>query len=59
MQEISAAALESLKKFEFDLRKKLDTSSNALFLNGNEEIPASVRSLVEEYYRSLARRGGR
>jgi len=59
VQELTTAALEKLKKFEFDLRKKLDQSSNALFLNGNEEIPANFRNLVEEYYRSLAKKGGR
>ena len=59
VQELTAAALEKLKKFEFDLRKKLDTTSNALFLNGNEEIPAAFRNLVEEYYKSLAKKGGR
>lgn len=59
MQELTASALETLKKFEFELRKKLDQSSNALYLNGNEEIPSSFRDLVQEYYRSLAKKGGR
>ena len=27
-----------------------------LFLSGNEEVPSGFRKLVEEYYRSLARR---
>jgi hypothetical protein len=58
LQEITNAALETLKKFEFDLRKKLDKSSNTLFLNGNEEIPANFRNLIEEYYKSLAKKGG-
>jgi hypothetical protein len=58
VQELTNAALETLKKFEFDLRKKLDKSSNALFLNGNEEIPANFRNLIEEYYKSLAKKGG-
>jgi hypothetical protein len=58
LQEITTAALETLKKFEFDLRKKLDKSSNALFLNGNEEIPANFRNLIEEYYKALAKKGG-
>ena len=59
VQELTAAALETLKKFEFELRKTLDQSSNALFLSGNEEVPASFRNLVEEYYKSLAKKGGR
>jgi hypothetical protein len=58
VQELTNAALETLKKFEFDLRKKLDKSSNALFLNGNEEIPANFRNLIDEYYKSLAKKGG-
>jgi len=58
VQELTHAALETLKKFEFDLRKKLDQSSNALFLNGNEEIPPNFLELVSEYYKSLAKKGG-
>ena len=58
VQELTNAALETLKKFEFDLRKKLDQTSNALFLNGNEEIPANFRELVAEYYKALAKKGG-
>ena len=59
VQELTNAALETLKKFEFDLRKKLDKSSNTLFLSGNEEIPANFKNLVEEYYKSLAKKGGK
>jgi uncharacterized protein Smg (DUF494 family) len=59
VQELTSAALETLKKFEFDLRKKLDKSSNSLFLNGNEEIPANFRNLIDEYYKSLAKKGGK
>ena len=59
VQELTNAALETLKKFEFDLRKKLDKSSNALFLSGNEEIPPNFHKLVEEYYKSLAKKGGK
>ena len=58
VQELTNAALETLKKFEFDLRKKLDTSSNALFLNANEEIPPNFPNLHEEYHKSLAKQGG-
>jgi hypothetical protein len=58
VQELTNAALETLKKFEFDLRKKLDKSSNTLFLNPNEEIPANFKKLVDEYYKSLAKKGG-
>jgi hypothetical protein len=58
VQELTNAALEKLKKFEFDLRKKLDQSSNALFLSPNEEIPANFKNLIEEYYKSLAKKGG-
>jgi hypothetical protein len=54
---LQAAALEKLKKFEFNLRKQTDSpGAQELSLSGSDEVPAGFRQAIEEYYRSLARR---
>jgi hypothetical protein len=51
---LQAAALDKLKKVEFNLRKQAEGSSQPLSLSGSDEVPASFRSAIEEYYRSIA-----
>jgi hypothetical protein len=58
MQQLSAVALDRLKKLEFDLRKRVDTTNSELFLSGSEEVPAKYRDPVAEYYRQLVKRAG-
>ena len=58
LAKLQAAALERLKQFEFNLRKKLDHGGDSLALLGSDEVPAGFRQAIEEYYRSLARRQG-
>lgn len=58
LQELSAAALDRMKKLEFDLRKRTDTTSDQLFLSGTDEAPARYREQVGEYFRELSRRSG-
>jgi hypothetical protein len=55
MSELTAAALEKLQKLEFELRKRVDTTSNELYLSGAEEAPARYRSRVDNYFRELSR----
>jgi hypothetical protein len=50
------ASVDRLKKFEFDLRKKLGSDSQQLFLSGSDEVPAGFRQAIEEYYRALAKK---
>jgi hypothetical protein len=59
LEQLQAAALDRLKKFEFDLRKKVGSDNNELSLSGSDEVPAGFRQDVEEYYRKLAKRGTR
>jgi len=56
--QAEAKALDELKKAEFDLRKKLDTSNQQLFLNGTDEVAPGFRELVEKYYKALSKKGG-
>ena len=55
LQELTARALQEMSKLEFTLRKRLDTSSDQLFLAGAEEAPAEFRPMVEDYNRRLSR----
>jgi hypothetical protein len=59
LAQLQAAALDRLKKFEFDLRKKVGSDNNQLSLSGSDEVPAGFRQDVEEYYRKLAKTGTR
>ena len=51
---LQAAALDHLKKFEFDLRKKLGSDNGQLSLSGSDEVPAAFRPAIEEYFKKLA-----
>ena len=53
---LQAAALDKMKKFEFNLRKKAEGADQPLSLSGSDEVPAGFRQAIEEYYRSLAKK---
>ena len=55
IQQLSASALERMRKLEFDLRQRTDTTSNQLFLSGTEDVPSRYRDQVQQYYRELSR----
>jgi len=57
LSDLSAAALDRMKRLEFDLRRRTDTTSDQLYLAGSEEAPVRYRSLVDEYFRSLSQEG--
>jgi len=58
VETLVAQSLEDLKMFEFALRRELAGSDpEKLRLSGSDEVPEGWRSLVEEYYRLLARTG--
>jgi hypothetical protein len=58
LQALAAAALERIQKLELDLRRRVDTTSDQLFLSGSDEVPTRFQSLVDEYFRNLSRKGG-
>jgi hypothetical protein len=48
--------IAALKQMEFRLRQAANkTEARAPLLTGNDEVPAEFRSLVEQYFRDLAR----
>ena len=53
------ASVDRLKRFEFELRKKVDADNQQLILSGSDEVPAGFRQAIEEYYRSLAKKGSK
>jgi hypothetical protein len=59
LQELYQTAFQRFKALEFEIRKRVDTTNDQLFLSGSEEVPASFRTLIEEYYRTLAKKGGK
>jgi hypothetical protein len=56
LEQLQAAAIEQLKKFEFDLRKRAEPAHDSLSLSGSDEVPSGFRQAIEEYYRALARK---
>jgi len=56
LEALHAAALNKLKEFDFNLRKKAGADNTQLSLSGSDEVPAGFRQAIEEYYRKLAQR---
>ena len=46
--------LEELKRFEYRLRREVDSENEELFLASSDEVPPGFRDLIEEYYRALS-----
>ena len=58
LQELQSAALTRAQQLELNLRQRLDTGNDQLFLSGSEDVPPQFRSLIEDYYRRLSRKAG-
>lgn len=56
LSQLTAAALESMKKLEFDIRQRTDKTSNQLYVPGTDEAPSQYRAMVNDYFRDLSRR---
>jgi Domain of unknown function (DUF4175) len=56
LELLQAAALDKLKKFEFGLRRKIESNNESLSLSGSDQVPEGFRQAIEEYYRSLAKK---
>jgi hypothetical protein len=56
LAEIHQGMLDQLKRMEFGLRREVEgeTGRNPT-LAGSDDVPDGYRTLVEEYYRALAR----
>jgi hypothetical protein len=53
--QLQTLILEELKRFEYRLRREVDSESEDLFLASSDDVPPGFRDLIEEYYRVLSR----
>ena len=52
---LQTAVSESMKRFEFSLRRRAETAAGQPVLSGSDEVPEQFRKLVEEYYKALSK----
>lgn len=55
LQRLQQSVAESLKRFEFNLRRQAELKGNEVFLSGADDVPEEFRKLVEQYYKSLSK----
>jgi hypothetical protein len=53
---LTAQVAEDVKMLEYVLRREAEGERPTLQLSGSEELPPGYRAMVEEYYKTLARR---
>jgi hypothetical protein len=59
LDELQAALIERMKTFEFSLWRRFNAGAGGgPALGSSGQVPPEYRAMVEEYYRSLARRPG-
>ena len=46
---------ETLKRFEFALRRQVDAAAGSVALSGQDESPEEYKRLNEAYFRSLGK----
>jgi hypothetical protein len=59
LARLEQSVTDNIKRFEYTLRRKLDANANQVFLSGSDDVPEQYRKLVEQYYRSLSKGGGK
>ncbi len=55
LERLQTFVVEGLKRFEYGLRRRVESGDQTLVLSGSDEVPTGYRDLVEEYYRQLSR----
>jgi hypothetical protein len=56
LADLAGQVADDIKMLEYALRLEAEGKRPELQLSGSEELPPGYRALVEEYYRSLARK---
>ena len=60
LERLQASIREGLQRVEFRLRREVEGDARErAVLRGSDDVPEGFRKLVEEYFRALAREGGR
>lgn len=52
---LHAQAADAIKRFEFNLRRRMELKGNEVLLSGDGDVPEEFRKLVEQYYKSLSK----
>ena len=52
---LHAQAADAVKRFEFNLRRRMELKGNEVLLSGDGDVPEEFRKLVEQYYKSLSK----
>jgi hypothetical protein len=52
---LQAQAADAIKRFEFNLRRRMELKGNEVLLSGDGDVPEEFRKLVEQYYKSLSK----
>ena len=55
LTRLQSQVADSMKRFEYALRRKVEGDANQVLLSGSDEVPEQFRTLVEQYYRSLSK----
>jgi hypothetical protein len=59
LARLQQSVTDNVKRFEYTLRRRLDANASQVFLSGTDDVPEQYRKLVEQYYRSLSKGGGK
>jgi hypothetical protein len=59
LARLEQSVTDNIKRFEYTLRRRLDANASQVFLSGTDDVPEQYRKLVEQYYRSLSKAGGK
>jgi hypothetical protein len=59
LQQLSQSALEKMRTLDWNIRKRLDTTSDQLYLSGAETVPPNFQSAVSDYFKKLGQTKGK
>src|SRR4029077_20747110 len=59
LARLEQSVTDNIKRFEYTLRRRLEANTSQVFLSGTDDVPEQYRKLVEQYYRSLSKGGGK
>ena len=57
-EKFATQALEKLKSFEFDLRRRVNAGNDQMYLSGSEEVPPAFRKSIEDYSKAISKQTG-
>jgi hypothetical protein len=57
LEQLVSTATDRMKKLDLDLRKRVDKTSDQMLLSGAEDAPPKYRPLVDDYFKSLSKKG--